>query len=170
MKLFVAALLLCSSLSALSQKNVSLGLAGNFRFATKGVGLNDAGIGFHLQTNAFCKSRLQLHVECGLDHFIGDKLFAVDLSGTSYERNPTVTSVMAGPEFYLVKQLSFAGLYGAVWSNWLNHEHPQSGWRSLLTSHLGKRGRLLIGASFTKLLGQNREAEYFGLSLGCRIF
>ncbi len=170
MKTLLTILLLSFCLAASSQKNVSLGIAGDASVATKDFGLNTLGIGFHLQANAFCRSRLQLHAESGLDHFIGDKLLTIDLSGTTYERNPTVTRAMAGPDFFPVKQLSVAGLYGIVWSNWLNHGHPQQGLRFVIAGHFGKRGWLLAGASFTKLMKQYRKAEYFGFHLGCRIF
>ena len=169
MKVCVVVLLLFCFSSASSQKNVSLGLAADVNFTQKGFGVNEGSIGFYLQANAFCRRHLQLHVEGGLDHFIGDKLYEVDLSGTSYERNPTVTRLMAGPDFFLAKELSVAGLYGVVWSNWLNQGHPQQGLRFIVDGHFGKRDRLLAGASFTKLLGQYREAEYFGFHLGFRI-
>ena len=100
-----------------SQRNVSLGLGSDVSFGTKGLGLNDIGLGFHLQGNLFAKHRLQLHVEAGQDHFIGDKLLAIDLSGNTYERNPTIKRILAGPEFFPNKHMSFAALYGAVWSN-----------------------------------------------------
>ena len=163
----IVALFFCC-LSASSQKLMSLGFAGDFSFATKGLGLNDGSLGFHLQSSLFCRHRLQLHIETGLDQFLGDKLYEINPSGDSYERNPTIKRIMAGPEFFFAKRISVGSLYGIVWNNWHNAAHPQDGFRFLVTGHLGARNRFLLGASFTKLLNKT-STQFGGLHLGYQI-
>jgi hypothetical protein len=152
---------------AYSQKNFSLGLGADFSFATKGLGLNDAGIGFHLQGNLFARHSLQLRIEAGLDKFIADKLLALDPNGNAYERNPAVKRILAGPEYFPHKKISVAALYGVVWNNWMNKHEAEDGFRVLLSGHLGKQRKFIPALSFTVLPGTG--VQYFTLSVGAKL-
>lgn len=161
------ALLLFSFFQAYSQKNFSLGLGADFSFATKGLGLNDAGIGFHLQGNLFARHSLQFRIEAGLDKFVADKLLAFDPNGGTYERNPTVKRILAGPEYFPHKKISVAALYGVVWNNWMNKREAEDGFRVLLNGHLGKKQKFIPALSFTFLPGT--RVQYFTLGVGLKL-
>jgi len=147
-----------------AQKNLSLGLGGDFSFATKGLGLNDAALGFHLQGNLFAKRSLQLHIETGIDKFIADKLLAIDMNGDAYERNPAIKRIIAGPEFFWNKKVSTGALYGVVWNNWYNNKTAQDGLKFFLTGYLGKQERFITSLAFTTLPGAS--VHFFSLSVG----
>lgn len=160
--------LFITAVGAYGQRNFSLSAGGSFNFAAKGLGLNDGGLGFHVQGNLFAAHPLQLRIEAGLDKFLGDKQLEIDINGNSYERNPTITKVLSGAEYFLNKDLSLAALYGVVWNNWRNNTKVQGGLKFLVAGHLGKRQRFTPALFYTVLPGDG--IHYLSLNVGCRLY
>lgn len=168
MKNYIAVILLVLFNNVYAQKNFSLGVGGDFSFATNGLGTNDAAFGFHVQGNLFAKRNLQLHIQTGADYFVGNKLLELDVNGNLVNTNPAIKRFIAGPEYFWNETISTGALYGAVWNNANENNTVEDGFKVFVASYFGKRKGKFLSFSFTTLPGSS--VSYCTLGLGFVVY
>lgn len=150
------------------QKKIAVSALAQFDFAATNLANNDAGFGATLALNAFAQKRLQLRTEVSLDHFIGNKILLVDAYGIEYPSHPTVISVKAGPEFFLSKNLSVAGLYGYAAYSLFDLKVKEDAAKFILAAHFGKQKRAVANVYFQNIF-RAYPVHFFGVGVGYRV-
>lgn len=166
-KAWCFALLLFVFFHSEAQKNYSLSASANFDFLTKGLRLNDAGIGATINANFFAPKKLQLRTETSLDHFFGDKILYVDSLRSAINDSRIMFTIKAGPEFFFVPELSASFIYGFTAYKAANVDIRTGGSKCMLTAHLGKNKKGLIGLYYFS--SNNDQIHFWGINLGSRI-
>lgn len=165
-RIFVLFLTLPCFCTVQGQKNYSLSTSIHFDFGTKGLSTNDAGIGLGVHSNFFSKKKLQVRTEAAVDHFIGNKLLYIDNLGNHYNGNPTMISLKAGPEIFIFKNISVAGLYGVVGYKWFADKMRSDVLKLLITAYPEKLKRSLFSFYYSPIPQHRTKVHFFGVSLG----
>jgi hypothetical protein len=167
-KTFCLFLLVFAFYGSYAQKKITAAVLGQFSFAATNLATNDAGVGATVAVNFFADKRLQLRTEASVDHFIGSKELLRDANGNSLPSNPTITSIKAGPEFFLTKSLSVAGLYGYASYSLFDMNVKEDAVKFLLSQRWGAQKKWIAGMSFSSVL-RKYNVRFFGLHLGYRV-
>jgi hypothetical protein len=154
---------------AKAQRKYAVALGANLNFATKGLGTNDVGIGFVLQSTYTLHSKLLVRGEAGLDHFIGNKLLYADAAGNTYSGNPTIVSVKAGPAYKIAENLSLAALYGIARYRYFGQTVNAGNYKLLLNASLGQKKKSVVGIYYSGLHKEGKGVHFLGTSFGYRI-
>lgn len=170
MKLFVV--LICCLFSGYSytqfNKQVSLVASTNFNFRTRGLGLNDAGLGLNVNAIVFAKHKLQLLLETSVDAFIGSKAFSY-LDEGRLNKTPLFYTLKAGPQFFLFKHLALSATAGpASYSFESVGFMTACAFKFAVTGFLGQEKRLATSVILVKIPNKNIDIQYLGFQIGYR--
>ena len=152
-----------------AQKNYSLSASANFNFGSSGLGANNSGFGFSIQSNLFANQNLELKAEGSLDHLFGDKILVTDTLGNKYPSSATLISFRAGPELFISKNIAIAALPGYTRYQLYSDKSHSFSYKLALTSYLGKRKKTQMGIYFTKFTGDRSYVHFWGINMGFKI-
>ena len=148
---------------------VSLEFGGQFNFRTRGLGMNDAGLGLETRVLFPVAKRLKLVAETGVNVFIGNKLMIYPGEG---RQNETAMNwkFQAGPQVNISRKLAVSFTYG------LNHYSfamvgydNTGGYTTRLLGYLGKRNRLVTSLFVSGIHSNSTPIRFWGFNLACRI-
>lgn len=163
------ALLLTLSCFAQREKPVSLRFTGQFDFAVRGMGLNDAGMGVQTAVSFFARKRLQLLAEAGSHWYMGDKSLTLGPDGKALP-NGSLHTLQAGPQVFLTPTLALCATYGAA----LHRHHERDftldeSYRVGLTGYFGDQNNFITQVSWMQVPGPEVTIRHFGVGVGYRL-
>lgn len=147
----------------------SLEIGGQFNFKTKGLGMNDAGLGIEVRTLFPAAKKLKLVTETGVNAFTGNKLMIYPGIG---RQNKTAMDwkLQAGPQVNFSKKIAASFTYG------LNHYSVAmpgyanaGGFTARILSYAGKHNRLITSLFLSRFPGESTPIQFMGFNLACRI-
>ena len=172
MKITITAILIYLSLPTSGQSNKFLTLNANiaFNFKTKGLGTNDAGVGFALDGTIFANHKLQLLIEASTDDFFGDKLFIVDAQGRN-TKSAVIYSMRVGPQLFILKNIAISTTVGPFWHRVRAYEFTNDfGFKFGITTFFGKNKRFNSRFFMTTIPKEIVDIQFFGLGIGYRFY
>ena len=162
---------LFTTLSCWSQreKPLSIRFTGQFDFAVKGMGGNNAGMGVGTGISFFAKERVQMLTEAHSHFYIGDEQYVTDIEGKELP-NGSMHSLQAGPQVFLSKTIALAATYGVAWHRIHQREYTlDDGYRVALTGYFGEQNNFIMQLSWMQVPTGEGNICHFGIGAGYRL-
>ena len=163
----LTALLITLNSFAQREKPVSLRFTGQFDFAVRGMGLNNAGMGVQTAVSFFARQPVQFLAEAGNHWYIGDKTLIMDADGKALP-NGSLHTFQAGPQVFLTPTLALCATYGVA----LHRHHERDydldeAYRVGLTGYFGDANNFITQLSWMQVPEAN--IRHFGIGVGYRL-
>lgn len=150
-------------------KSTSLRATGNFNIVLNGLATNNAGLGLGFDASFFAKHKLQVLIEISSDHFIGDKVLIIDTITGKENKRAAVYSIMAGPQFFVFKNIAVSATYGPSWYTIRAFNYSYTyGIKYSITGFFGLQKRFTAKVFMTDIPAEEQNIQYIGLAAGYR--